>query len=55
MRYLPLVLALVAACIPMLVGAKRVRQCYKGCHGCGRCMKSFRDGETDSGAPRRDR
>lgn len=48
MRFFLLALVLLAACIPMLPGSKRARPCYKGCHGCGKCMKSFRgDGETE--------
>ena len=45
MLYVVLIAVLVAAGIPMLLGSKRVRPCYKGCHGCGKCMKSFSDDE----------
>lgn len=52
MRFLLLALVLIAACIPMLLGSKWVRPCYKGCHGCGKCMKSFRgDEESEERTP----
>ena len=52
MRFLLLALVLIVACIPMLLGSERVRPCYKGCHGCGKCMKSFRgDGENEERTP----
>jgi hypothetical protein len=46
-RFFLLALVLLAACIPMLPGSKRARPCYKGCHGCGKCMKSFRGDEEN--------
>ncbi len=55
MRYLMLVLVMVLACVPMLAGGNRVRPCYKGCHGCGKCMKSFRDDGERPAAPEGDR
>ena len=48
MRVVLFLAVLVAACVPMMLGSKRVRPCYKGCHGCGKCMKSFRDGGEES-------
>ena len=41
MGYVLLILIAVVACIPMLLGSKKFRPCYKGCHGCGKCMKGF--------------
>jgi hypothetical protein len=49
MRFLLFLFILVAACIPMLAGAKRLRPCYKGCHGCGKCMRTFREEQDSSG------
>lgn len=41
MGYVLLIIIAVVACIPMLLGSKKFRPCYKGCHGCGKCMKGF--------------
>ena len=42
MKYLLFFVIAALACIPMLLGAtKKFRPCYKGCHGCGKCMKGF--------------
>lgn len=41
MGYLLLIIILVLAAVPMLLGSKKFRSCYKGCHGCGKCMKGF--------------
>ena len=41
MGYLLLIIILVLAALPMLLGSKKFRSCYKGCHGCGKCMKGF--------------
>ena len=41
MGYVLLIIVAVVACIPMLLGSKTFRPCYKGCHGCGKCMKGY--------------
>jgi hypothetical protein len=51
MRYLLFFLILAAAGVPLLAGTRRLRPCYKGCHGCGKCMKSFREERSPSEEP----
>ena len=41
MGYLLLIIIAVLAAVPMLLRSKKFRPCYKGCHGCGKCMKGF--------------
>ncbi|MBP6333228.1 hypothetical protein C8D99_105121 [Aminivibrio pyruvatiphilus] len=40
MNYVALAVILVLACIPLFAGSSRIRPCYRGCHGCGKCMSS---------------
>ena len=41
MGYVFLAIIVAAACISFFFRSKKFRLCYKGCHGCGKCMKGY--------------
>ena len=51
MNYAALAVILVLAAIPLCAGSSRIRPCYRGCHGCGKCMTSR--GNNNKAVPER--